>query len=97
MITLTAIIRCKPGSEDRVRAALVEVGAFVAANEPGTISFYVTEGETGGVFATHERFADREAMDAHNAGAGSKGFFAATDGLLDGVDVVIGREISSRD
>jgi hypothetical protein len=29
----------------------------------------------------------------HNAGAGSKGFFAATEGLLDGVDVVIGREI----
>lgn len=93
MITLTAVIRCKPASQDRVRAALVEVGDFVAANEPGTLSFFVTEGETAGVFVTHERFADREAMDLHNAGAGSKGFFAATDGLLDGVDVVIGREI----
>lgn len=93
MITLTAIIRCKPGSEDRVRAALREVGAFVAANEPGTASFFVTEGETAGVFVTHERFADRDAMEAHNAGAGSKGFFAATDGLIESVDVVIGREI----
>jgi quinol monooxygenase YgiN len=93
MITLTAIIRCKPGSEDRVRAALLDVGAFVAANEPGTLSFFVTEGETAGVFVTHERFADRDAMEHHNAGAGSKGFFAATDGLIESVDVVIGREI----
>lgn len=93
MITLTAIIRCKPGSEAAVRAALIEVGAFVAKNEPRTLSFFVTEGETAGVFVTHERFADRDAMDHHNSGAGSKGFFAATDGLIDGVEVVIGREI----
>ena len=93
MITLTAIIRCKPGSEDRVRAALVDVGAFVASNEPRTLSFFVTEGETAGLFVTHERFADRDAMDHHNAGAGSKGFFAATDGLIEGVEVVIGDEV----
>ena len=93
MITLTAIIRCRPGTEDRVRAALAAVGDFAAANEPGTISFYVTQGEDACVFVTHERFADRTAMEAHNAGAGSKGFFGATDGLLDGVEVVIGHEI----
>ena len=92
MITLTAIIRCKPGSEDRIRAALAAVGDFARESEPGTISFFVTEGEAGGVFVTHERFADREAMEVHNAGAGSKGFFAATEGLIDGVDVVIGKE-----
>ncbi len=92
MITLTAIIRCKPGSEARVRDALVAVGEHAARHEPGTVSFFVTEGEAGGVFVTHERFADRAAMEAHNAGAGSKGFFAATEGLLDGVDVVIGAE-----
>lgn len=93
MITLTAIIRCRPGAQDRVRAALAAVGDFAAANEPGTLSFFVTEGDAGEVFVTHERFLDRAAMEAHNAGAGSKGFFAATDGLLDGVEVVIGREI----
>ncbi|WP_187968741.1 putative quinol monooxygenase [Aquibium microcysteis] len=93
MITLTAIIRCKPGSQDSVRAALAAVGDFARENEPGTISFFVTEGEAGGVFVTHERFLDRAAMETHNAGAGSKGFFAATEGLIDGVEVVIGREI----
>ncbi len=93
MITLTAIIRCKPGSGDRIRTALAAVGDFARANEPGTLSFFVTEGEAGGVFVTHERFADRAAMEAHNAGAGSKGFFAATEGLLDGVEVVIGEEV----
>jgi quinol monooxygenase YgiN len=93
MITLTAIIRCRPGSQDRIRAALAAVGDFARENEPGTISFFVTEGEEAGVFVTHERFADRDAMEVHNASAGSKGFFAATEGLLEAVDVVIGREI----
>jgi quinol monooxygenase YgiN len=93
MITLTAIIRCKPETEHRIRAALVAVGDFARENEPGTLSFFVTEGEERGVFVTHERFADRAAMEAHNAGAGSKGFFAATEGLLEGVEVVIGAEV----
>jgi quinol monooxygenase YgiN len=93
MITLTAIIRCKPGTEAGVRAALLDVGNFASANEPGTLSFFVTEGEVACVFVTHERFTDRAAMEAHNTGAGSKGFFAATEGLLEGVEVVVGREI----
>jgi quinol monooxygenase YgiN len=93
MISLTAIIRCKPGAEARVRAALAEVGEFASRHEPGTISFFVTEGDVAGGFVTHERFADRQALETHNAGAGSKAFFAATEGLLEGVDVVIGREV----
>lgn len=92
MITLTAIIRCRPGSEDRVRAALVAVGEHARRHEPGTASFFVTEVPGKAVFVTHERFADRAAMDAHNDGAGSKGFFAATEGHLEGVDVHIGTE-----
>lgn len=95
MITLTAIIRCKPGSEDRVRTALLEVGNYAARNEPGTVSFFVTETDKG-VFVTHERFADQAAMDFHNDGAGSKGFFAAADGHLESVDVQIGREVFQR-
>ena len=93
MITLTAIIHCKPGSEDRIRAALLDVGDHARANEPGTVSFFVTEVEGKGIFVTHERFADRAAMEAHNAGAGSKGFFAAADGHLESVDVHVGGEV----
>lgn len=93
MITLTAIIRCKPGSEDRIRAALVDVGDHARRHEPGTASFFVTEVAGKGIFVTHERFADQAAMDAHNDGAGSKGFFAVADGHLDSVDVHIGGEV----
>lgn len=93
MITLTAIIRCKPGSEGRIRAALADVGDHARANEPGTVSFFVTEVEGKGIFVTHERFADKAAMDAHNEGAGSKGFFSAADGHLEAVDVHIGSEV----
>ena len=98
MHTLTAILRAKPGHEETVRVALVKVGDYVRANEPDTASFYVTQGaDDPCVFVTHERFADVAAMDRHNAGAGSKGFFEEAGGLLDGpVTVVTGPEIFAR-
>jgi quinol monooxygenase YgiN len=98
MHTLTAILRAKAGHEDRVREALLNVGAYVRANEPETASFFVTQGaDDPCVFVTHERFTDVAAMDRHNAGAGSKGFFEEAGGLLDGpVTVVTGPEIFTR-
>ena len=98
MHTLTAILRAKPGHEETVRVALVKVGDYVRANEPDTASFYVTQGaDDPCVFVRHERFADVAAMDRHNAGAGSKGFFEEAGGLLDGpVTVVTGPEIFAR-
>lgn len=98
MHTLTAILRAKPGHEASVHAALLRVGAYVRANEPDTASFYVTQAaDDPCVFVTHERFTDMAAMDRHNDGAGSKGFFDEAGGLLDGpVTVVTGPEIFAR-
>lgn len=98
MFTLTAILRAKPGHQDAVKAALLRVGEYVRAQEPDTASFYVTQSaDDPCVFVTHERFADRAAMDHHNNGAGSKGFFADAGHLLDGpATVVTGPEIFAR-
>ena len=95
MHTLTAIIRAKKGSEDTVRAELLKVGVFARDHEPGTIGFHVAQDpDDPCLFTTYERFEDRAAMDRHNSGAGSKGFFAAAGGLLDGdVTVVTAAEI----
>jgi quinol monooxygenase YgiN len=93
MITLTALIRCKPGSEDHIRAALIEVAQYAAKNEDNTVSYYVSEGDEGGLFVTHERYADQAAMDAHNEGPGAKAFFARAEGHLDSVEVAVGPEI----
>ncbi|SDH92886.1 putative quinol monooxygenase [Lutimaribacter saemankumensis] len=95
MFTLTAILRAKPGHEDKVKAALLKVGAFAREQEPDTAGFFVSQSaEDARVFVTHERFADQAAMDRHNQGAGSKGFFAEAGDLLDGpVTVVTGPEI----
>ena len=68
MITLNAILRAKPGQADKLVRALHEIGDYVEANEPGTVSFYVGHDmEDPLVFNTYERFVDREAMDAHNS------------------------------
>ena len=98
MFTLTAILRAKPGHEDAVKAALLRVGDYVRAQEPDTASFFVTQSaDDACVFVTHERFADRTAMDHHNNGAGSKGFFAEAGDLLDGpATVVTGPEVFAK-
>jgi quinol monooxygenase YgiN len=98
MFTLTAILRAQKGHEDKVKAELLKVGDYVRAHEPDTASFYVTQSaDDPCVFVTHERFKDRAAMERHNNGAGSQGFFAAAGHLLDGpATVVTGPEVFSR-
>ena len=98
MQTLTAILRAKPGHEETVHAALLACGAWVRAHEPDTAGFFVTRSDTDPcVFVTHERFTDRAAMDRHNAGDGSNGFFATAGHLLDGAPTVVtGAEVFAR-
>ena len=95
MHTLTAIIRTQKGSEALVYTELLKVGAYARDHEPDTIGFFVAQDtEEPCVFTTYERFIDKTAMDRHNNGAGSKGFFAAASNFLDGeVIVVIAKEI----
>ena len=98
MFTLTAMLRARKGHEDTVKAELLKVGDYVRAHEPDTASFHVTQSaDDPCLFVTHERFTDRGAMDRHNNGAGSQGFFAAAGHLLDGpATVVTGPEIFIR-
>ena len=96
IVCLTAVIHCRPDTVEAVEKALVAVGDFVAANEPGTLDYRVVRADGGTpVLITHERFRDRAALEAHNKGAGSSAFFAATAGLLADVTVLVGDEISS--
>ena len=92
-VCLTAVIPCLPGTADAVEAALLAVGLAVAA-EPGTLGYRVVriDGDAP-VLLTHERFRDRDALRAHNEGAASQAFFAATRGMLGAVTVLIGDEV----
>jgi quinol monooxygenase YgiN len=95
MHTLTAIIRAQKGAEAQVRAELLKVGTYARTHEPDTIGFYVAQDpDDPCVFTTYERFTDKAAMERHNNGAGSQGFFATAGGLLDGdVTVVMAQEV----
>jgi quinol monooxygenase YgiN len=89
MLTITAIIRTKPGHEDTMRNGLLEVAENVRLNEPRTISFFVSQSiETPQVFTTYERFANEAAMNAHNNSEVVARFFAIAKPILDG-DVVL--------
>ncbi|MEL6233150.1 MAG: antibiotic biosynthesis monooxygenase [Pseudomonadota bacterium] len=76
MITITAILTAKPGKADLVEQALLEVAAYVAANEAETVSFYIAKGlENDHLFTTYERFSSVEARDAHNSSPATAAFF----------------------
>ena len=67
MITLNAILKAKPGSEEALYQALVEIGEHVSRSEPGTVGFYVgRDTQNPLLFNTYERFVDMEAMESHN-------------------------------
>jgi quinol monooxygenase YgiN len=73
MLAITAIIRVKKGCETAMREALIEVVRSVRANEPATVSYYISQGATDPrVFTTYERYLDRAAMDRHKQ-FGSRG------------------------
>lgn len=98
MVTITAIIRVRRGSEAAMRQALLEVAAHVEAHEPRTVSFFVSQDSSDpALFTTYERFVDRAAMDTHNGSAVVARFFATADPLLEGkVTLVIADEISAK-
>jgi len=98
MPVITAVIRAKAGGEAALCAALLDVAAHVAANEPGTLDFFVGRDPADpAVFTTYERFVDRAAMDLHNGSDVVARFFAIAKPLLDGpVTLVIGEEISAK-
>lgn len=83
--TLVARIRARAGCEDRVAAALATVAETVAQTEPRTLGYFVGRAaDDPALFVTFERFADRAAMDAHNASATVAAFVEAVQGCLDG-------------
>ncbi|MGY4156750.1 quinol monooxygenase YgiN [Bradyrhizobium sp. USDA 4461] len=97
MITITAIIRAKSGREVTMRDALRDVAAHVAANEPETIGFFISQSEDDPcLFTTYERFADKAAMDRHNESAAVATFFGIAKPILDGeVTLVTSKEVSA--
>ena len=89
MITISAVIRVKPGSEGTMKKALLDVAAHVAANEPETIDFFLSQSvDDPTLFTTYERFANPAAKDRHNGSEAVARFFAIAKPILDG-DVVL--------
>ena len=98
MLTITAVIRAKQGSEDTMRQGLLEVAENVQKNEPDTIDFFISQDPNDPcVFTTYERFTDQAAMDLHNNSEAVARFFGIAKPILDGdVVLVTCNEISAR-
>ena len=98
MFTITAIIRARPNEHSFVHEALLSVVEAVRETEPLTVGYFVAQStDDPCLFTTFERFADRAAMERHNASPALVRFLQRTKLHLDG-DVVIhvGEEIALR-
>ena len=96
MITITAIIRARPGRQDIVRRALRSVADGVRDTEPETVGYFVTQSRDDPyLFTTYERFTNQAAMERHNGSAIVAQFVRDAGPHLDG-DIVIhvGEELS---
>jgi quinol monooxygenase YgiN len=98
MITITALIRVKKGTESVMREALMRVVDYVRTHEPGTIDFFVTAGLTEpNAFTTYERFSNADAMEKHNASAVVKEVHRVAKPILEApVILETGEEIASK-
>lgn len=98
MLTITAMIRTKKGHEAAMRQALLDVVAHVQANEPSTVSYYVSQDvDDPRIFSTYERYLDKAAMDRHNNSDAVARFFDVAKPILDGdVILVLANEIASK-
>jgi len=98
MLTITAIIRTKAGHEAEMRQGLLRVAENVAANEPDTVGFFISEDAASpGTFTTYERFTDQAAMDRHNNSDTVAAFFKIAQPILDGEVVLLTcNEISAK-
>lgn len=97
MKTISAILRARPGAEGALRAALLDVAAHVAAHEPDTVGFFVSQDAGDPTrFTTYERFTDHAAMDRHNGSEAVARFFAIAQPILDGEVILVTADEISR-
>lgn len=98
MLTITAIIRVRKGSETAMREALLDVARSVRENEPTTVGYYISQDAADPcVFTTYERYVDRAAMDRHNNSKAVARFFGIAKPMIDGdVTLVTGTEFSAK-
>ena len=90
MLTLTAVIRVKRGSDAAMRQALLDVAENVRVNEPDTVGFFVSQDASDPcVFTTYERFIDKAAMDRHNNSETVARFFGIAKPIVDGEVILI--------
>ena len=98
MLTISAIIRVKQGSEQAMRDALLTVARNVALNEPDTLGFFVSQHANDPcLFTTYERFTDQAAMDRHNGSEVVATFFGIAELILEGeVTLVQAEEVFAK-
>ena len=99
MMSISAILRVKPGHEATLRDALLEMIETVKRDEPGTVEYFISQSiDDPQIFTTYERFVDRAAMDRHNNSvAVAKVIAIATPILADRIVLHSANELAAKE
>jgi quinol monooxygenase YgiN len=81
-LALYVPLKPKPGKEAELKEFLKQ-GAAMAAQEPGTVTWYAIE-EDDGRYAIFDTFEDEAGREAHLTGPIAKALMAKAEELLDG-------------
>ncbi|MDO3409926.1 putative quinol monooxygenase [Saccharibacillus sp. CPCC 101409] len=82
-ITVTAILKAKPGSEHELRGELIKV-VGPTRTEHGCLEYVLNESlEDDGLFIFYERWENRDAVQAHLDSDHYKEYRAATEKLVE--------------
>jgi len=85
MLTIVAKMKIKAGKESEAEAALLDMVAYVRANEPGTTR-YALHRAVGDptTLLMYEQYADQAAVDTHGTSPRIQQLFGTLGPLLDG-------------
>ena len=85
MLTIVAKMKIKAGKESEAEAALLDMVAYVKANEPGTTR-YALHRAVGDptTLLMYEQYADQAAVDTHGTSPRIQQLFGTLGPLLDG-------------
>ena len=85
MITITAKLKVRTGSEEAMKEAMKEAAAKVRANEPGNLAYTPHQSQADPtIFLFYEKYKDQAAIEFHRQQEHYKAFGKKIGGLLDG-------------
>lgn len=87
--SIVATLKAKPGQEEALKTAALQLAAAVRANEPSCLLYTLSQGEDKSSFVFMERYVDEAALAFHRTTEHFKTLGRAMGAHMDGAPSVL--------